>query len=131
LRTGGRAILLADTKEAPPLGAPFKVAPRSRSDLDGNRVTNFNWVRTDSPSPLSAVAFTKILDFESERVVPRFVIQGVAGANYDDVLSGNFYGWLNNKAALMAQMRVGEGKVLLTDVSFRRVRQRPICNAPA
>jgi hypothetical protein len=109
LRKGGRALILADTKDALPTGAPLKVTPRAGSDLDGNWVTNFNWVRSGPLSPFSAVAFTKILGFESERVVPRFIIQGIEGSNYDDVLSGIFYGWLNNNAALAAQMRVGQG----------------------
>jgi hypothetical protein len=50
--------------------------------------------------------------------VPRFVIQGIKGVNYDDVLSGIFYGWLNNNAALAAQMRVGQGRLLLTTFRF-------------
>jgi hypothetical protein len=125
LRAGGRALILADTKDALPTGAPLKVTARAGSDLDGNWVTNFNWVRPDSLSPFSDVAFTKILGFESEHVVPRFVIQGIEGANYDDVLSGIFYGWLNNNAALAAQMRVGQGKLLLTTFRFDEYGKDP------
>jgi hypothetical protein len=118
VRNGGRALVLADSKDALP-NSSIKVTPRAGSDLDGNWVTNFNWVSTSSPSsPFHAVAFTKILGFESEHVVPRFVIQGIAGTNYDDVLSGIFYGWLNNNAALAAQMRVGNGSLLLTTFRF-------------
>ena len=125
LRKGGRALILADTKDALPTSAPLKVTPRAGSDLDGNWVTNFNWVRSDSLSPFSAVALTKILGFESERVVPRFVIQGIKGENYDDVLAGIFYGWLNNNAALAAQMRVGQGRLLLTTFRFAEYGSDP------
>ena len=118
LRAGGRALIIAGSTDALPSDASLKVTPRAGSDLDGNWVTNFNWVRADAPSPFGAVAFGNILGFESERVVPRFVIQGVAPANYDDVLSGIFYGWLNNNAALAVQMRMGEGKLLLTTFRF-------------
>jgi hypothetical protein len=118
VRNGGRAIVLANSKDALPNGS-LKVTPRAGSDLDGNWVTNFNWVRTDSPaSPFRAVAFTKILGFESQNVVPRFVIQGIKGANYDDVLAGIFYGWLNNNAALAAQMRIGNGALIVTTFRF-------------
>lgn len=125
LRKGGRALILADTKEALPTSASLKVTPRAGSDLDGNWVTNFNWVRSDSPSPFGAVAFTKLLGFESERVVPRFVIQGIKGTNYDDVLAGIFYGWLNNNAALAVQMRVGHGRLLLTTFRFEDYGKDP------
>ena len=125
LRKGGRALILANAKEALPSSGPLKITPRAGSDLDGNWVTNFNWVRFGSLSPFSAVAFTKILGFESERVVPRFVIQGIDGANYDDVLSGVFYGWLNNNAALAVQMRVGRGQLLLTTFRFEEYGADP------
>jgi hypothetical protein len=118
LRQGGSALIIAGSKDALPGAVSLKVTPRAGSDLDGNWVTNFNWVRTNKQSPFAAVAFGNILGFESERVVPRFVIQGVAPADYDDVLSGIFYGWLNNNAALAVQLRLGKGKVLLTTFRF-------------
>ena len=125
VEVGGRAIILAYSKDAVPNGS-IKIIPRAGSDLDGNWVTNFNWVRTESPSsPFHSVAFTKILGFESENVVPRFVIQGIGGANFDDVLSGIFYGWLNNNAALAAQMRVGGGALLLTTFRFDEYGKDP------
>ena len=118
LRAGGRVLLLADSKEALPAGSSLKVTPRAGSDLDGNWISNFNWVRTDAPSPFGSVAFTKILGFESERVVPRFVIEGVKGENYDDVLSGITYGWLNSNEALAVQARAGRGRLLATTFRF-------------
>jgi hypothetical protein len=117
LQNGGRALILADSKEAIPAGSPYKVSPRAGSDLDGNWVTNFNWVKTDA-APFNEVAFTKILGFESAAAVPRYVIQGVRGADYDDVTAGIFYGWLNNNAALALGARAGKGKLFLTTFRF-------------
>jgi hypothetical protein len=117
LRSGGRALILADSKEAIPANSSYKVTPREGSDLDGNWVTNFNWVKTDT-APFNEVAFTKIPGFEAVATMPRYVIQGVAAADYDDVLSGIFYGWLNNNAALAVQMRAGSGKVFVTTFRF-------------
>jgi hypothetical protein len=118
LRAGARVLLLADSKDALPAGAPLKVTPRAGSDLDGNWISNFNWVRTDAPSPFARVAFTKILGFESERAAPRFVIEGVGGDDYGDVLSGITYGWLNSNEALAVQARAGQGRLLLTTFRF-------------
>jgi hypothetical protein len=125
LRGGGRVLLLADSKDALPPSSPLKVTPREGSDLDGNWVTNFNWVRPSVPSPFAPLAFTKILGFESEHVVPRFVVQGVGGADYDDVLAGVFYGWLNNNAALAVQARVGDGRLVLTTLRFDEYGRDP------
>jgi hypothetical protein len=117
LQSGGRALVLADSKEALSLNSSIKVTPRAGSDLDGNWVTNFNWVKTDA-APFSEVALTKILGFESDAVVPRYVIQGIRAADYGDVLSGIFYGWLNDNAVLAVQMNMGRGKLFLTTFRF-------------
>jgi hypothetical protein len=122
---GGRVLLLADSKGALPPNSPLKVVPREGSDLDGNWVTNFNWVRPTAPSPFAPLAFTKIMGFESEHVVPRFVVQGVGGADYDDVLAGVFYGWLNNNAALALQARAGRGRLVLTTLRFDEYGRDP------
>jgi hypothetical protein len=116
LRGGGRAIILADSKDALPPGASIKVVPRE-GDLDGNWVTNFNWVRINR-EPFKSVAFGPLLGFEGVEAVPRFVIRDVAGADYEDVLAGIFYGWINNNAALCVQMKAGAGRVLLTTFRF-------------
>jgi hypothetical protein len=125
LRDGGRVLLLVDSKDALPQNSLLKVEPREGSDLDGNWVTNFNWVRAVAPSPFAPLAFTKILGFESEHVVPRFVIRGVSGANYDDVLAGVFYGWLNNNAALAVQARAGNGRIVMTTLRFDEYGRDP------
>lgn len=117
LDKGGNAILLLGSNLDLPKSWPIKVTPRAGSDLDGNWVTNFNWIRTDAP-PFKTVAFNKLLGFEADAVTPRAVIQGVRGEDYGDVLSGIFYGWLNNNAALAVQMRYGKGKFFATTYRF-------------
>ncbi|HJQ27548.1 MAG TPA: glycoside hydrolase family 2 TIM barrel-domain containing protein [Blastocatellia bacterium] len=114
---GGKAIILADAKEALPANASLKVTPRRGSDLDGNWVTNFNWINPNA-APFNEVAFAKILGFEASATIPQFVIQGVGGADYGDVLSGIFYGWLNNNAALAVQAQVGAGRAFVTTYRF-------------
>jgi hypothetical protein len=123
LRGGGRAVIIADSKDAFPADAPFKVVPRE-GDLDGNWVTNFNWVRKDA-APFDAAALGPLLGFEGTSTVPRFVILGVPGESYADVLSGIFYGWINNNAALMVRMRAGEGRLLATTFRFGEYGRDP------
>jgi hypothetical protein len=128
LRGGGRAVILADAKDALPPNSNLKITPRAGSDLDGNWVTNFNWARTDV-APFGEVAFTKILGFEAARVTPRHVIEGVGGADYADVHAGIFYGWLNNNHALALQARFagsgGGGRAFLTTFRFEEYGRDP------
>jgi len=124
LEAGGRAVILAGDKDALPENATLKVLPRAGSDLDGNWVTNFNWVNTNA-APFDEVAFTRLLGFEASATIPQFVIQGVRGADYNDVLSGIFYGWLNNNAALAVQAQVGNGKAIITTYRFTEYGNDP------
>ncbi|HKQ06467.1 MAG TPA: glycoside hydrolase family 2 TIM barrel-domain containing protein [Blastocatellia bacterium] len=124
LESGGRAIILAGAKDALPANASLKVTPRAGSDLDGNWVTNFNWINPNA-APFNDVAFSKILGFEATATIPQFIIQGVGGADYGDVLSGIFYGWLNNNAALAVQAQMGSGKVFVTTYRFNEYGSDP------
>jgi hypothetical protein len=117
LNKGGRVVLLIDSSDALPPGSSLKLARRDGSDLDGNWVTNFNWVRANV-TPFDAVAFGRLLGLESASVVPHYIIEGVGAQDYDDVLSGVFYGWLNQNAALAVQVNTGNGKLLATTFRF-------------
>ena len=117
LQNGGRVLLLATSESALPREAGLKLKYRGGSELDGRWFSNFNWIRSDRP-PFSSVAFSRILGFESARVAPEWVIQGVPPSNFDDVLSGITIGWLNNNGALAVQARFTSGRVLLTTFRF-------------
>ena len=108
---GGRVLLLLDAKDTLPAGSGLKVTPRQGSDLDGNWVTNFNWIDPHS-SVFRSLAFAPILGWESAQVAPRFIIQGVKAEEFNRVFSGIFYGWLNLNAALA--MKTADGKATLT-----------------
>lgn len=117
LQNGGRALLLLDLKDAVAPSAPFKIVPRDGSDLDGNWVTNFNWVLPES-APFKDVAMRPLLGFEAAAVTPAFILQGIAPENYDNVLAGIFYGWLNNNSALAVRLPFGKGEALATTFRF-------------
>jgi len=119
---GGAALLLIDSADAFPPDFSLKSSIRAGSELDGRWFSNFNWIRPDAP-PFRDVAFGRILGFESAGVVPDYVIQGIEGEEFDDVLSGVAFGWLQKNSALAAQMRVNEGRLLATTFRFHEYGQ--------
>ena len=94
LENGGSVLLLVNSTAALPADGPLKISSRAGSELDGRWFSNFNWVRRDQ-EPFSAVGFNRLLGFESAQVAPDFVIENVAPENFDDVLWGITFGWLN------------------------------------
>jgi hypothetical protein len=124
LQNGGRVLLLADAGSSLPVHWPLKIMMRLGTEFDGRWFSNFNWIRGDR-EPFSPVYFTPILGFESAHVAPDHIIQGMAPDQFEDVLSGITYGWLNNNCALAAQIGVGPGKLFLTTYRFDRYGSDP------
>jgi Glycosyl hydrolases family 2, sugar binding domain/Glycosyl hydrolases family 2/Glycosyl hydrolases family 2, TIM barrel domain len=124
LQRGGNVLLLADAEDAVPAEWPLKISARLGTELDGRWFSNFTWIRTDRP-PFSNVAFTKILGFEAAHVTPDYVIEKISPADFDDVLSGMTFGWLNRNSAVALQMRVGTGKLLLSTYRFDKYGSDP------
>ncbi len=117
LARGGNVVLVAGSESALPASWPWKITLRAGSELDGRWFSNFNWIRP-AHKPFSEVAFTRILGFESAQVAPEYVIQGIAGGKFEDVLSGMTLGWLNENCGLAVQTRIGPGKLILTTYRF-------------
>ena len=69
-------------------------------------------------SPSHRSRSTPILGFESAAVAPAYFIRGLNPDQFDDVLSGITYGWLNSNCALAVQTAVGAGKLLLITYRF-------------
>jgi hypothetical protein len=124
LQRGGRVLLLIDSEDAFPPGANVNAKSRAGTELDGRWFSNFNWIRSDRP-PFRDVAFGRILGFESSSVVPRFVMQGVAPEDFDDVLAAATFGWIQKTSPLAIQMRVGEGRLLATTFRFDEYGRDP------
>jgi hypothetical protein len=119
---GGRALLLLDNKDSLPAASGLTVTPRQGSDLDGNWVTNFNWIDPES-RVFRSLSFAPVLGWEAAQVTPRFIIQGVKADDYNRVFSGIFYGWLNNNAALA--MKTADRKATLTTFRFTAYGKDP------
>ena len=127
LARGGRVIILADRGDALPSGVSVQLKER-KDDYDGNWVSNFAWVDPQSPV-FGGITAGPILGWEAAAVTPRFVLRGVRGEDYDDVLSGMFYGWINLNSPLLMQARVGSGAVLVTTFRFDQYGVDPFATA--
>jgi serine/threonine protein kinase len=110
LQKGGRVILLASERQQ--LAPGLSVVPREGSDLDGNWISDFLWIRRDS-EPFRAVGFDTLAGFETQAVTPEAVIQGIPPEHFRDVLAGIFYGWIRNNVGALVQARAGKGKLLV------------------
>ena len=124
LYNGGRALVIAASEKALPEAWPVKAVLRSGTELDGRWFSNFNWIRHNR-EPFSRLAFTPILGFEAARISPAYILQGFSPDQFEDVISGITYGWLNNNSALAAQMQVHSGKLLVTTFRFEHYGSDP------
>jgi len=111
LENGGRVILIASDNQS--LSPGIEITPRAQSDLDGNWISNFLWVRKDHPI-FHGTGFSTLPGFEAQAVNPPAVIQGLPPSAFPDVLAGMFYGWLHLNAGVLVQARAGKGKLLVT-----------------
>jgi hypothetical protein len=128
LHKGGRALLLASAEDALPPDWPIRIEARKGTELDGRWFSNFNWIRLQQP-PFATVGFTRIVGFESQHVAPEYVIRGIAPEQFDNVLSGITFGWLNNNSGLAIQTNVGRGRLLLTTYRFGQYGVDPYSTA--
>ena len=116
---GGRTLLLLNAPDALPAHSTLKLAVRSGTELDGRWFSNFSWVRVKQ-APFASIVFTRILGFESVNVAPEHIIQDVPASDFENVLAGITYGWLNKNAALALQLKLDHGSALLTTFKFDR-----------
>ena len=115
VEAGGSAVVVASKVLFGVVEAPGLSIVERRGELDGNWVTNFTWLHTGSPL-FAGLGLTRVTGFEAAAATPRTLIDGVAPDAWrqGDVLSGVFYGWLNQNHATTVQYKAGKGKVVFT-----------------
>jgi hypothetical protein len=110
LEHGTNVLLLTGEKTS--IAPGVEVVPRANSNLDGNWISGFLWVRQASPA-FHSVGFDPLAGFEAEVAAPRAVITGVPSGAFSDVLSGIFYGWVHSSVATLVQGQYGKGKLIV------------------
>jgi hypothetical protein len=115
LRAGGRVILIAGDKQT--IAPGLDVLPRTVDNLDGNWISSFLWLRKEH-APFQQIGFNTLAGFETISVTPAAVLKGVPPENFDDVLSGIFYGWIHSNVGALVQARYGTGKLLVCTYSL-------------
>lgn len=114
LRAGGRVILIAHDQEK--LAPGIEVLPRAAGDLSGNWISDFLWVRKDDPL-FGALGFDTLAGFEAQAITPPTVVKGIPPRNFNDVLAGMFYGWIQNNVGVLVRAKCGKGKLLICTFS--------------
>jgi len=115
LRAGARVILIA--ADPMTLAPGIVVAPRAGSDLSGNWISDFLWVRKGQ-APFADIGFDTLGGFETQAVTPAAIIQGIPAQNSSDVLAGMFYGWIHTNVGVLVQAKAGKGKLLICTFSL-------------
>jgi len=115
LESGARVILLADDHQT--LAPGMEIVPRAGSAYEGNWICDFLWVRNAQP-PFTAIGFDTMAGFEAQAVTPSAVVQGIAPANFSDVLAGMFFGWIHSNVGVLVQAKCGKGTLLICTFSL-------------
>ncbi len=115
LRAGGRVILMASERQE--LAPGLAVVPRAGSELSGNWISSFLWIRKEQ-EPFKLIGFDTLPGFETQAVTPSAVIQGIPAEDFRDVLAGIFYGWIHSSVGTLVQAKSGKGKLLICTFSL-------------
>lgn len=106
-------ICIESPDQARIMGGEIEVVDREAKERWGNWCTSLIWFKDSAAFDKAPVPRT--LDFSFENIIPACVIQGVPPQAYEnDVFSGIFVGWVQSNAAIVAQARIGKGKVIFT-----------------
>jgi hypothetical protein len=115
LQAGGRVLLLAGDRQT--LAPGIEIVPRAGSEYEGNWISDFLWIRKTQP-PFAGIGFDPMAEFETQAITPETVVQGIAPANFSDVLAGMFYGWIHANAGVLVQAKCGKGTLLICTLSL-------------
>jgi hypothetical protein len=127
LQNGGRVLWLAESEESQQtyLGR-VEIAARKGRRWQGDWASNFNWVRQDRL--FSRIPTNGMVDFAFADLTPDHVISGLQPREFaSDVHAGIFVGWVHHVAALVAERRFGQGRLLIS--TFRlgeRLLSQPV-----
>ena len=112
VNSGLPALVLADLEDT-----VFLPSVPREGRFQPHWCTGFDWIAHDGPSnlPVGPLMGTPFEACSAPRVIP-----ALDGLETSDVLMGTFRGWVANEAAITAQARYGEGRVLVTTLGLSR-----------
>ncbi|MDQ3785262.1 MAG: glycoside hydrolase family 2 [Actinomycetota bacterium] len=106
VRTGGRALMLADGEDALPEGLSLKVQGRAGSMWEGDWAQGMGWLR---PALTEGLSLRPRMDFSFSGLTPEEVVTGYAPADNRDVLAGFYVGWVRSTVATVGAFSHGSG----------------------
>jgi hypothetical protein len=115
LDSGSNVILLSRGPET--ITPNVKIVPRSEDSFSGNWISNFAWIRKDA-DPFKKIGFDTLPGFETGAATPEAVVVGIPPGEFQDVLAGQFYGWIHSNVGTLVQARYGKGKLLICTFSL-------------
>ncbi|WP_374687957.1 glycoside hydrolase family 2 protein [Promineifilum sp.] len=116
---GGQVLFLAQKPDALQTSVP-RLALRARrgTPWSGDWASSFAWYRRDLWA--GDIPGDGRFDFAFASVLPETVIDGVHPADFrEEVLAGLFVGWLRRPAALVRQLPLGKGTLLVSTLRLR------------
>lgn len=113
LQNGGQVLWLAESDPRPSPLNLWQVIARKGTHWHGDWASSLSWISRDGP--FKRLPTGGAVDFLFAGITPEHVISGVTPDEFAaDVHAGIFVGWLQHNAALVAERRVGEGRLLIS-----------------
>jgi hypothetical protein len=113
MQRGGIVLWLAESDSQPSPLNLWQVKRRGGTHWQGDWASSFSWIAGDGP--FKELPAHGAVDFLFAGITPDHVICGVTPDEFAaGVHAGIFVGWLHQNAALVAERRVGEGRLLIS-----------------
>jgi hypothetical protein len=119
VETGGRVLWLAETPASKQthLGS-IDIAERFGRRWQGDWASNFNWIRQDQI--FREIPTGGTVDFAFADLTPDHVITGLSPRDFaENVHAGLFVGWLHHAVALIAERRLGNGRLMISTFALQ------------
>jgi hypothetical protein len=118
VRQGKNVLLLANQSDAiEPAYLGIRVVARQHTPWAGDWASSFAWLRREGP--FASIPGGPLLDFSFDGLIPDYVLTGFPPQTFTaDVHAGIFVGWIHKVAALIAERRYGQGKIVISTFQF-------------
>jgi hypothetical protein len=99
----------------------LRIAQRAHRPWQGDWASTFSWIRQDKI--FQDIPTGHLVDFAFADLTPDNVIVGLSPRDFAaDVHAGMFVGWIHDTVALVAEQRIGNGRLLVSTFRLRQHR---------